>query len=107
MRVCIADDSSLLDERLVAMLAEYQEIEITGHAADVRTANRSIRDLKPHVVILDLNMPEGNGIEVLRNIKREIPMTIVVILTIYAHPQYQKRCLEARADSLLDNWNCT
>jgi DNA-binding NarL/FixJ family response regulator len=102
VRVFIADDSSLVVERLVAMLAELQHVEIIGHAADARAATQSIRNLKPHVVILDLHMPGTSGFEVLRNIKRERPKIIVMILTNHADNQYQKMCLAAGADFFLD-----
>ncbi|SRR2546428_653149 len=102
INVLIADDSLVFVERLVAMISEIHGSKVIGHARDAHKAMQCFRDLRPDVVILDLRMPGGNGIEVLEQIKQQSAATIVVVLTNFAFPQYRQRCLAAGADFFLD-----
>lgn len=77
-------------------------IQLIGEAHDAREATEAIRRLKPDVVILDIHMPGGNGIDVLRSIKQEAPATLVLMLTNFAYPEYRKRCMDAGADFFFD-----
>ena len=98
MRIFIADDSELLRVRLVDMLSEIEGIEIIGQAQDSLDAIESIERLNPHVVILDVRMPQGNGIKVLEEIKKNLQSPKVIIFTNYPYPQYRKRYMDAGAD---------
>src|SRR5436190_509507 len=71
MRIFLADDSVIVRERLTTLLLELPEVEIVGEAATAGDAMKSIRELRPDVVILDIQMPGGSGIDVLRTIRRE------------------------------------
>ncbi|MCB0171262.1 MAG: response regulator transcription factor [Anaerolineae bacterium] len=102
MKVFIADDSLIVREHLVTMLDELAGIEIVGQAENVAKAISAIRDLQPDVVILDIRMPGGSGIDVLRNIKQDEVTPMVIILTNYPYPGYRRKCLEAGADYFLD-----
>lgn len=100
--VFIADDSLVVRERLVTMLNELTGAEVVGQAGNVATAISAIRKLKPDVVILDLLMPGGSGIDVLQNIKQTGAGPLVIILTNYPFPGYRQKCLQAGADFFLD-----
>jgi len=100
--VFIADDSLIVRERLVTILDELAGIEIVGQAGHVAEAISAIRKLKPDVVILDIRMPSGSGIDVLQNIKQDEPAPMVIILTNYPYPAYRQKCLQAGADFFLD-----
>jgi DNA-binding NarL/FixJ family response regulator len=102
MKVFIADDSPVVYERLMAMLSNLKGIETIGQAHDVSEAINSIEELKPDAVILDIQMPGGSGIDVLRHIKKEQPATVVIILTNYPYPQYRQRCMDEGADFFFD-----
>lgn len=102
MKVFIVDDSALVRERIIAMISEHQGIEITGQAENALEGINSIRKLKPDVVILDIRMPGGNGIELLKNIKKNSSGPTIIILTNYPYPQYRKKCMEAGADYFFD-----
>lgn len=102
MRVLIADDSSIVRERLVALLSELKDIEIIGQAQDSIEALDLFRRLKPDTVILDIRMPRGNGIAVLHAIKQEEAPPTVIMLTNHAYPQYRGKCLDGGADYFLD-----
>lgn len=80
MRVLLADDHRLLLEGLQNLL-EAHGIEVAGTAGDGREAARLARELKPDVILMDIRMPECNGLEATRLIKSEMPELKIVILT--------------------------
>ena len=98
LRVLIADDSVALCDRLVKMISEIAGIEIVGLSGDVLAAKAAIDKLVPNVVILDIQMPGGSGIDVLRAVKETGSSTIVIMLTNHPEPQYKHKCLELGAD---------
>jgi DNA-binding NarL/FixJ family response regulator len=102
MKVFIVDDSALVRERIITMISEHPGIEIIGQAKNAQEGINSILKLKPDVVILDIRMPGGNGIEVLENIKKNSSAPTIIILTNYPYPQYRKKCMEAGADYFFD-----
>jgi len=98
MRLFIADDSEILRFRLVEMLSEFEELEIVGQAQYAKEALKSIRELIPDVVILDIRMPDGNGINVLETLRKENIQSKVIIFTNFPYFEYRKKCLDAGAD---------
>ena len=102
LKVFIADDSLIVREHLVTMLDELAGVEIVGQAGTVTEAISAIRILQPDVVILDIRMPGGSGIDVLENIKQNDSTLKVIVLTNYPYPSYRQKCLQAGADFFLD-----
>ena len=103
MKVFIADDSSEIRKRIIAMLSDLAErIEMIGEAENVQDAINSIHEFDPDVVILDIRMPGGSGIDVLKKIKKINEVPVIIILTNYPHSQYRKKCMEAGADFFFD-----
>ena len=102
MRVFIADDSRVVVERLADLLKEVPGVQLVGRANDVPEAIHSIVKTNPDAVILDLQMPGGNGLDVLRSIRRSHPSVWVVICTNYPYPQYREECIAAGANYFLD-----
>jgi DNA-binding NarL/FixJ family response regulator len=102
MRVLIVDDSEELVQRLVAILAAVSGIDIIGRARDVAGATRAVRDLKPDVVILDIRMPGGSGVDVLGGMKNDGSSPTVIVLTNYSHSQYRRKCLQLGARYFFD-----
>ncbi len=102
MKVFIAEDSILIRERLKDLLSELQGIEIIGEAGDAPEAIKEIGQLNPDVVILDIRMPGGNGIDVLEHINKNGPSPVVIILTNYHYPRYKKKCMDLGADFFFD-----
>jgi DNA-binding NarL/FixJ family response regulator len=102
IKTFIVDDSLNVRNGLAVLLSQIEGIEVIGEAEEVREAMESIRRLKPDVVILDIRMPGGSGIDVLRFVKREHPATVVVILTNYPFPTYRQKCMNEGADFFFD-----
>lgn len=102
MNVFIADDSPLLRERLVKMLSELPGVKVVGEAEDVPQSISKIPEVTPDVVVLDIRMPGGSGIDVLSHIKKVLPDVVVIILTNYPLSQYRKKCMELGADYFFD-----
>ena len=101
-KVFIADDSDIVRERLAALLSELPGVDVVGEAETAFEAIRSIRRLKPAVVILDISMPGGSGIQVLEAIRKERPVPLVIMLTNFTHEPYRRRCLKLGADYFFD-----
>ena len=102
MKVFLVDDSAIVLEKLAAMISGIDGVEIAGQALNARDAIQSIVKLKPDVVILDIRMNGGSGMDVLKRIKKEIPPPIVIMLTNYPYPQYREKCQALGADYFFD-----
>ena len=83
IRVLIADDDMVVREGLRAILELAGDIELLGEAVDGEDAVRLAGELRPDVVLMDLRMPNLDGIEALKQIKARFPAVEVVILTTY------------------------
>lgn len=102
MRVFVVDDSSLVRERLIALLSEVEGVDVVGAADNADEGIDSIRKLKPDVAVLDIRMPSGSGIMILEAVKREEGSPCIIMLTNYPYPQYRKKCMDAGADYFFD-----
>jgi DNA-binding NarL/FixJ family response regulator len=103
LAVFIADDSDVIRERLRELLAGVADVVVVGHAADVPSAKAGIRTTRPDVAIVDIRMPGGSGIDVLREVKAALDTRPAVIMyTNYGLPQYRKACADAGADYFFD-----
>ena len=102
IKVFIVDDSVAVCERIKNMLSELPGIKVAGQAHTRREALDCIKELHPDVVILDIRMPGGSGIDVLKNIKNDQPSPRVIVFTNYPYPQYRKKCMDEGAELFLD-----
>jgi DNA-binding NarL/FixJ family response regulator len=102
MKVFIADDSRVVAERLADLLKEVPGVQFVGQADDVPEAIHSIEEVNPDAVILDLQMPGGSGLDVLRAIRANHPAVCVLICTNYSYPRYRDECINAGANFFLD-----
>jgi len=102
MNVYVVDDSAVVRERLISMLSEMKKTEIIGEGGDAVEAFQFIQQSNPDVVILDLRMPGGGGMGLLKKLRKSARIPITVVLTNYPYPHYRKKCLEAGAKYFLD-----
>ena len=97
VRVLLVDDHRIMREGLRALLAGESDIEIVGEAADGRTALDLVRTLAPDVVVMDVGMPELNGVEATRRIRSEHEGVKVIALSTHTDSRYVHHMLEAGA----------
>jgi DNA-binding NarL/FixJ family response regulator len=81
IRVLLVDDHAVFCDALTAVLRLEPDIEVVGRGGSVREAVEAARELRPDVVLLDVHMPDGSGVDATATIKKERPQTQVVILT--------------------------
>ncbi|HEX8701662.1 MAG TPA: response regulator transcription factor [Myxococcaceae bacterium] len=93
----LADDHRFILDGLRALLESEEGITVVGTTEDGHEAVRLVRELTPHVVVIDLSMPSLDGIEATRQIKAVRPTTQVVVLTGLADERTASRALEAGA----------
>jgi DNA-binding NarL/FixJ family response regulator len=97
VRVLVADDHHVVRRGLIFFLKTQQEIEIAGEAKDGLEAVEQTGRLKPDIVLMDLDMPNMNGIEATRLIKQKYPETKVLMLTSFSDQDHVIPALEAGA----------
>jgi DNA-binding NarL/FixJ family response regulator len=90
MTVYIVDDSPVFRERITLLLTELEGIEIAGLAEDAQDAIASIGALAPDVVLLDMRLKTGTGVDVLKGIRTMEPRPKVIVLTSYNDPVYKQ-----------------
>lgn len=106
IKVLIADDHQLFREGLTNLLLTSDEIEVIDQAENGRDLIDKAEKLQPDVILVDINMPEVNGIEATRRLKLQMPKIKVVAVSMHSERQYVKGILEAGADGYLLK-NCT
>jgi DNA-binding NarL/FixJ family response regulator len=94
LSVLLADDSSEVRERVATLLREVPGVAIVSETEDVAGTLEAIRRHRPAVVVLDLGMRGGSGLDVLRQMGEERLKAVVIVLTNYPYPEYEQ---EARA----------
>lgn len=97
-KIFIAEDHQLFREGLKSMLKSRGDIDVVGEAEDGLEAVRQIRKVKPDLVLLDLSMPKMGGVSVMKEIKRELPDTRILALTIHESDQYVLEAFDAGTD---------
>lgn len=102
LRVLIAEDSQRMRKSLSEMVSSVARLEVIGEAVDGFEAIDRVRNLKPDVLTLDINMPGMNGIDVLRAMEREKHTCTVIVLTALNDDFYRRKCQELHATYFFD-----
>ncbi|GIU72938.1 MAG: DNA-binding response regulator [Bryobacteraceae bacterium] len=100
-KVLLADDHAVVRKGLRFILEQEPDLQVAGEAADGREAVRLARELSPDVVVMDIAMPQLNGIDATSQIVKQNPRTSVLILSMHNDETYLLRALEAGARGFL------
>jgi DNA-binding NarL/FixJ family response regulator len=101
IRILLADDHTVMRAGLKLLLERLPEFQVVGEAGDGRQAVAMAEQLAPDVVVLDIAMPNLNGIEAARQISEKLPRTAVVILSMHSDEGYVLRALKSGARAYL------
>lgn len=101
VRILLADDHTVIRQGLRLLLEREPSFEVVGEAADGRQAIVLAEQLRPDVLVLDLAMPNLNGIEAARQIAARVPSTAIVVLSMHADESYLLQALKAGARAYL------
>jgi DNA-binding NarL/FixJ family response regulator len=101
IRVLIVDDHPVVLEGLHTMLSGDRNIEIIGEAGDGAEAVKMVEDKEPNVVLMDIRMPNMDGVQATRRIKQQSPATAVIVLTMYDTDAYVVDAVRAGASGYL------
>ncbi len=101
IRILLADDHTILRAGLRMMLNAQPDFEVVGEAQDGRQAIQEAQKLQPDVILMDITMPDMNGIEATRQIKKLLPETKVLVLTMHEHDEYVFQALRAGASGYM------
>jgi DNA-binding NarL/FixJ family response regulator len=96
-RIAIVDDQEVVRAGLKAMLSAESDLEIVGEAADGREALELCHRVKPDLALVDVRMPHMDGLAATRTIKRQLPNTSVLILTVHENEDYMLEAIRAGA----------
>jgi two-component system response regulator NreC len=97
IKVLIADDHQIMREGLRTMLEQEHDIQVLGEAEDGRMIHRLARELQPDVIIMDVAMPDLNGIEATRQIIAELPKVKIIALSMHDDRRFVLNMLKAGA----------
>ncbi len=101
IRVFIADDHAIVRDGLISLLQSESDISVVGNAANGREAIREIERLKPDIVVMDIAMPELNGIDAAEQLREQGSLTRVIFLSMYSTSEHVFRALQAGAQGYL------
>ena len=101
-KVLIVDDSKLLQDRLTGSLKKINSEMMLYQAFNCRQAMEYYRSYEPDTVILDIELPDGSGINLLRRFKEDNPAVNVIIFTNYSTGEFRKGCMELKALDFID-----
>ena len=102
MKVFLVEDSPILRERLESMLSAIPGAQTVGHAPTARSAIAGIQAANPDVVVLDIQLEEGTGFDVMKAVRPASPQTAFYVLTNFAHDGYRRMAEKLGARGFFD-----
>lgn len=107
IRVLIADDHAIVREGLKQIIGDNGDLVVTGEASNGQQAIQRARAGDMDVLLLDISLPDRNGIDVLHQLKKEFPSLPVLMLSMYREDQYAIRAMKAGASGYLNKQSAT
>lgn len=100
-KLIIADDHKIIRDGLKSLISQHSDLQVVAEAGDGRRVVELVRELRPDVVIMDVNMPELNGIEATRQIVADYPDTRVIALSMHSDRRFVNAMLKTGASGYL------
>ena len=100
--ILIVDDSIILSDRIIQLIREEGLIHTIVHVGTYKLALEQLRQQQPDLILLDISLPDGNGIDILRMTRTLYPDTKSIIVTNHADEYYKDLCISLGAFSFLD-----
>jgi two-component system response regulator NreC len=97
IRVVLADDHRAVRRNLRLLLDAEEDVEVVAEAADLSTVMRHVHGHLPHVLVIDLSLPNGSSIETIRRLREQVPDTEIVVSTMEESPLFAQQALDAGA----------
>lgn len=101
IRLFLVDDHAMLREGLRRQFEDSRDIRICGEAGSARELSARLKGSQADVIILDLNLPDANGITLITEVKKILPSCKVIVLTMYDHVRYAISALESGAEGFV------
>jgi DNA-binding NarL/FixJ family response regulator len=101
IRILLADDHAIIRQGLRSLLEKESQIEVVGEAEDGRKALRLVRELTPDIIVMDITMPNLNGIDATRQIISRYPKVKVIALSIHSNKRFIADMLKAGASGYI------
>ncbi len=101
IRILLVDDHKILRDGICSLLKEYPDMEVVGEAADGKNALNLVKELSPDMVIMDISMPDLNGIEATRKILADYPHIKVMALSMHYDKHFVSEIFKAGASGYL------
>ena len=101
IRVLLAEDQAMIREALAALLSFEDDIEVVAQVGRGDEVTSAAREAKPHVALLDIEMPGADGLTAAAALRRACPDIKVIILTTFGRPGYLRRAMEAGASGFI------
>ena len=101
IKIVVVDDHALMRDGIRAILKLCGDMEVLGEAADGREALERVQELQPDVVVMDISMPNMDGMEATRRLKKKYPKIKVLALTQYENREYVFSAIKAGVDGYL------
>jgi DNA-binding NarL/FixJ family response regulator len=102
VKVLVAEDSPVMRDYLQSVVNRLAGADLVAKTTTVADTLQAFQQNEPDVLILDIKMPDGSGLQVLEAVKKAPKPPVVIVFTFYPYPQYRTKALQAGADYFLD-----
>jgi len=100
-RVLLVDDHPIVRQGLARLISQEEDLDVCGEAGDVPGAIQAVNDLHPDIVVADLSLNEGSGIDLIKTLRTQSPEIPILVLTMHEESFYAERALRAGARGYL------
>jgi YesN/AraC family two-component response regulator len=101
-KVVIVEDSINIRNQLKKIIFSIDGIDLAAETESIENAIKLVKKHKPFALIIDIGLPDGNGMDLIKTAKKKVPNLITIVFTNYSSFVYRKRCLELGTDYFFD-----